>query len=107
MFVPALPSIRSFGLSLKFTGAHQVTNAGPVYLMWAAQVYAVAVQPATATPTPTASPLPTPTPAATPTPLPPAPPPAIPEADVLTLFGTGLAGVGGYAALRLRRLRRR
>ena len=33
-------------------------------------------------------------------------PPAIPEADVLTLFGTGLAGLGRYAAVRLRSLRR-
>jgi hypothetical protein len=33
-------------------------------------------------------------------------PPAIPEADVLTLFGAGLAGLGGYAAVRLRSLRR-
>jgi hypothetical protein len=35
-----------------------------------------------------------------------APPPAIPEADVLILFGTGLAGLGGYAAARLRSLRK-
>jgi hypothetical protein len=35
-----------------------------------------------------------------------APPPSIPEADVLVLFGTGLAGLGGYAAVRLRSLRR-
>jgi hypothetical protein len=33
-------------------------------------------------------------------------PPAIPEADVLVLFGTGLAGLGGYAAVRMRTLRR-
>ena len=33
-------------------------------------------------------------------------PPAIPEADVLVLFGTGLAGIGGYAAVRLRSLRK-
>jgi hypothetical protein len=33
-------------------------------------------------------------------------PPAIPEADVLILFGTGLTGLGGYAAVRLRALRR-
>jgi len=33
-------------------------------------------------------------------------PPAIPEADVLVLFGSGLAGVGSYAAIRLRSLRK-
>ena len=33
-------------------------------------------------------------------------PPAIPEADVLVLFGTGLVGLGGYAAVRLRSLRK-
>jgi len=34
-------------------------------------------------------------------------PPAVPEADVLVLFGTGLAGLGGYAAVRARSLRRK
>src|SRR5207244_350897 len=68
-----------------------VANLAPVYLMWAAQVYAVAAPLSMATPTATPSPTATPTP----TPLPPAPPPAIPEADVLALFGTGLAGLGG------------
>jgi hypothetical protein len=34
-------------------------------------------------------------------------PPPIPEADVLVLFGTGLAGLGGYAAVRMRTLRRK
>ena len=49
-----------------------VANVAPVYLFWAAQVYAVAAPLATATPTatptPSASPAPTPTPTPTATP---------------------------------------
>jgi hypothetical protein len=162
-----------------------VTNAGPVYLFCAAQVYAVAASPATATPAPTPAPAPSLAFSGAATPgtsaaftgagfaggervtcfasgsafaggvFPPeipltagpsgtfsgavavpataaagsvvslsctgatsgatasastavvvTPPPPIPEANVLALFGSGLAGLGSYAAFRLRRLRR-
>jgi hypothetical protein len=72
------------------------SNTGPVYLFWAAQVLALSGTVPLASPTPVVPP-----------PPPPPPPPPIPEGNPALLFGSGLGGLLGYAALRLRRLRRR